>query len=83
MAAFQGLEPGREHVVVREFTDFDGRVHPVGERWVFLRHTFLPYDDGLTLMVRSGGADWWIRMWWDERGQGAVVNRLWEYVRVV
>ena len=47
------LQAGQAYVVVQAFTDFDNRLHPVGERWVFLRDSFLPYDSGLTWVVQT------------------------------
>jgi hypothetical protein len=42
---------GCRFVVAEAFTDYDGDVHPAGESWTFLTHNFLPYDDGLSLIV--------------------------------
>ena len=76
------LQPGRHYKVIQAFTDFDRRVHPVGERWQFLRDAFLPYDDGLTWQVQPDeGSSWVIRMWWDERGQLEVIENLDTYVQ--
>ncbi len=46
---FQHLESGKRYRVVKEFVDFDAQLHRLGEQWTFIRHSFLPYDDGLTL----------------------------------
>lgn len=74
--AFMHLEPGQAYVVIREFADFDRLTHPVGERWTFEGHAFLPYDDGLTLMV----TDRWIRLQWREDAQGSIIDNLAEYI---
>lgn len=82
--AFQHLAVGRRYRVVQEFTDFDGSVHPVGEEWTFSGHSFLPYDDGLSLFVSTGGGSVrQIRMRWTPDDQGPVVDALREYVAPV
>ena len=78
---FKFLVPGRAYVVTQAFTDFDGRLHPVGERWIFRRSGFVPYYDGLTLFVQpESGGEWGIRMEWSDGGQGKVIDALEEYV---
>jgi len=39
------------HRVIRTFTDLDGRSHPVGETWTFLRCEPFPQDDGVSWFV--------------------------------
>jgi len=73
---FEHLQPGREYVVLESFVDFDRIEHPVGERWVFEGHAFLPYDDGLTLMV----TDRWIRLQWRDDAQGPIIDALDRYI---
>jgi len=41
-AQFQSLSAGRRYRVIKEFTDYDGALHPAGEEWVFLGYSFLP-----------------------------------------
>ena len=45
------LLPGKKYKVIKEFSDYDKILHPVGEAWTFVETNFLPYDDGLTLHV--------------------------------
>jgi hypothetical protein len=49
------LVRGQRYCVVREFTDYDGHQHLVGETWYFVGTTFVPYHDGLTLHVLVQG----------------------------
>jgi hypothetical protein len=35
---------------VKQFTDFDGKLHPVGESWTYLGKNFVPYHDGLSAL---------------------------------
>jgi len=82
--AFKHLTPGHQYQVTRDFTDFDGADHRSGERWTFLGHTFLPYDDGLSLFVSvDGHAEWHIRLQWRPDQQRAVIEALNGYIREV
>src|SRR5690606_16962234 len=72
---FGHLVIGRRYRVVKAFADFDRGEHPVGETWVFEGHSFLPYDDGLSLFVSSEpGRVRQIRMRWAPEDQGPVVD---------
>ena len=79
--SYHFLEPRRRYRVVRAFVEHDGRDHPVGEEWMFLRASFLPYEDGLPLFVSQDGQNEWpIRLQWREEAQGAVIDALHLYV---
>lgn len=45
------LIPNKKYTVVKEFTDYDKIVHPVGEQWIYLEQNFTAYYDGLTIYV--------------------------------
>ena len=78
------LEPGKRYRVVKEFTDFDREIHPVGEEWVFIGTAFLPYDDGRSLFVSADGTrEWHIRMQDREEEQRGILDTLYEYVVAV
>ena len=78
---FKFLLPGKRYVVTRKFADYDQRTHLVGERWTFLKASFVPYYDGLTLEVQpEQGSVWRIRMEWLESDQGEIVDNLEQYV---
>jgi hypothetical protein len=48
---------------------------------MFLRASFLPYDDGLSLFVSQDGQNEWpIRLQWRKEAQGAVIDTLHLYV---
>lgn len=80
-AGFRHLLPEQRYRVVRAFTDHDRIVHPVGESWTFLRSTFLPYEDGLSLFVaRDGGAEMQIRLQQRAEAEGAIIDALDRYV---
>lgn len=79
---FMHLVIGRRYRVVKAFADFDAGEHPVGEEWVFQGHSFLPYDDGLSLFVApEEGKTRQIRMRWTPDDQGPIVDRLQDYVQ--
>jgi hypothetical protein len=50
---FRHLRPGGRCFVARPFVDYDQIGHSVGECWTFVRHAFLPYEDGLTLVLAA------------------------------
>jgi hypothetical protein len=78
---FKHLAVGRRYRVVMEFVDFDGVVHPAGESWTFLGHSFLPYDDGLSLFVSlDDEQEWHIRMQWRPEAQAAIIDGLHDHV---
>ncbi len=75
------LVSGRRYRVIIPFIDFDGVNHPAGEVWTFLRASFLPYDDGLSLFVsqdRQGERQ--IRLQWREEAQGEIADNLTRYL---
>ena len=74
---FAHLVKGAPYVVAREFVDFDGDRHAVGEAWIYLGHGFLPYEDGLTLLISPGGS---IRLQWRPETQGPIIDDLETYL---
>jgi len=75
------LIQGKTYRVITEFTDYDGQVHKVGERWRFLSHNFLPYEDGLTLSIERAGKSSTIRLQWRAEAQASIIDRFSNYVR--
>jgi hypothetical protein len=75
-AAFMHLVPGKTYRVLTPFTDVDGLTHPEGETWLFKGYNFLPYDDGLTLIIEPGS----LRLQWRPEAQGEIINDLAAYV---
>lgn len=74
------LVAGHSYVVVRDFVDFDGHVHPAGERWTFTGYTYLPYNDGLSLFVTlDGQPERQIRLV-DDRLPTSVATRLGDFI---
>jgi hypothetical protein len=79
------LEPGKQYVLVKPFTDYDRNVHPVGETWVFSRTAFLPYEDGLTLHVFLPGNPREVicRLQWRREEQADIIEQFSDYVAEV
>ena len=79
---FAGSEliAGKTYRVTKEFVDYDGHPHPVGETWRFVAHNFLPYDDGLTLFVEREGRDHTFRLQWRTETQGHIVSGFSDFV---
>ncbi len=76
------MEPA-SYRVIAEFTDFDGKVHPVGEAWRYLERNFFPYDAGLTLYIEQDDEKRSIRLQDYEEAQGPIIDHFWQYVERV
>ena len=77
------LFPGQTYRVITAFKDYDGIIHAVGERWRFVGKNFLPYEDGLTLLVEMNGQNVSLRLQWREETQGQVIDNFSEHVEAV
>jgi hypothetical protein len=78
---FHHMDVGKRYRVIKEFKDFDGQVHPVGEEWTYVGTAFLPYDDGRSIFVSlDGEKEWHIRMQDRPEEQGPILDKLHEYV---
>ncbi len=77
------LEPGKTYQVISTFKDYDGIIHPIGESWRFVKKSFLPYEDGLTLFVEKDGQEVWIRLQWRPEMQGQLIDNFHEFVEQV
>ncbi|WP_420139277.1 DUF3601 domain-containing protein [Sphingomonas sp.] len=79
--AYGGLMPGHSYEVAKAFRDYDGDLHPQGERWRYLTYSFLPYDDGLSLFVAiTPDQEWHIRLQDRPEEQGEIVRHLSDYI---
>ena len=79
VSAFE-LRPQATYRVIAAFADYDKRMHEVGERWKFLRQSFLPYEDGLSLFVERGGQEIQIRLQCRDEEQNAIVQAFSDFV---
>lgn len=80
----QFLKADHRYRVIKEFVDHDSSRHPIGEEWVFLGYSFLPYEDGMSFFVSlAGEQEWLIPLQWRDEQQGAILNALGEYVQAV
>ena len=71
---------GKTYRVIRAFEDYDGLPHSVGETWRFVSHSFLPYDDGLTLYVERDGRAAPFRLQWRTETQGHIISEFSSFV---
>ena len=79
---YQMLQPGQRYAVVRDLTDFDGHVHPVGETWTYLTQSFIPYHDGLSLFVSLDGTrEWQIPLQLIREEQAGIASQLASYIQ--
>lgn len=74
------LTPGHTYQVITTFKDYDGGIHPVGERWRFVGKNFLPYDDGLSLLLDKNGQSVSLRLQWRAEAQGQIIDNFSDYV---
>ena len=74
------LEQGQPYQVIKEFTDYDREVHPVGERWTYVGTAFLPYEDGLSLFVVKDGVELMYRLQLREEEQAGIINNFKDFV---
>ena len=78
---YQHLVAGRRYRVARSFIDFDRTEHLVDERWEFLGHGFVPYDDGHTFYIRhDDGSETSFRMQGYPEEQGPILGKLAEHI---
>ena len=74
------LVPGKTYRVIAAFKDYDGADHSIGESWRFVKKSFLPYEDGLTLFVEKDGKPIQIRLQWRTETQGPLIDNFSNYV---
>lgn len=77
------LVPGKVYCVAVSFTDYDGKLHQVGENWRFVSKNFLPYEDGLTLFIEQNGESASIRLQWRDETQGHIIDNFSDFVEEV
>jgi hypothetical protein len=77
----QFLVAGQRYRVIRPFTDFDRDLHPIGEEWIFLGCSFVPYHDGMSFFVSLDGVqEWQIRLQWVPEEQSEILDKLATYL---
>jgi hypothetical protein len=74
------LMAGKTYRVVIAFKDYDGLIHPAGESWRFIRKSFLPYEDGLSLFVERNAQQESYRLQWREETQGQIIDYFSDFV---
>jgi hypothetical protein len=79
------LTPGQKYRIIKPFTDYDRALHKVGQCWTFVETHFLPYEDGLTVMVRLDGNPTTLafRLQWRPEQQADIINNFLDYVEPV
>ena len=74
------MVPGNKYYVKQPFTDYDKYVHNLGESWVFVNKSFLPYEDGLTLFIGQNGSQHSFRMQARPEEQDEIIANFSQYV---
>ncbi len=85
MSNAPNLIPNQKYIVTKEFTDYDHILHPVGETWTFVRTSFLPYEDGLSLFVipENSSVEISYRLQWRIDQQAEIIDHFEDYVRLL
>ncbi len=80
--AWEYLAAGKRYQVVREFSDADQSVHPVGEAWTFLGYNYQAMDEGYLFFVSTDGQqEWHIPM--QRQEQAAVIENPMNYLQPI
>ena len=74
------LVSGQTYRVIKAFVDYDGTVHPVNESWRFIKKSFLPYEDGLSLFVERNQQNVSFRLQWRAESQGQIIDKFSDFV---
>ena len=77
------LIPGQVYKVKAPFTDYDGVLHPAGETWRFVRKSFLPNEDGLSLFIEKNDQPGAIRLQWRPETQGQLIQDFSDYMALL
>jgi hypothetical protein len=77
------LKSGETYKVIKEFTDFDGKIHEVGECWTFEKTAYLPYHSGLSFYVIENGQRVMYRFHDEPEAQQELLNNFMSYVESV
>lgn len=83
MKDIYNLKNGETYQVIKEFADFDGKVHAAGETWVFEKTTYLPYNSGLSLFVVKNGRSVMHRFQDEPEKQQEILDNFMSYVEAV
>lgn len=76
------LIANKKYKLIKEFIDYDGKAHPVGETWTFVRTDFAPHDDGLSISAfgKDESDHKGFRLQWVEEQQKDIIENFKEYV---
>jgi Domain of unknown function (DUF3601) len=83
MTDINNLKKGETYKVIREFSDYDSKIHHVGETWTFEKTTFLPYESGLSLFVTENGQSVMYRFQDEPQQQRDLLSNFMNYVNSV
>jgi hypothetical protein len=83
MTDISNLKSGSSYIVIKEFTDYDGKIHELGETWTFVKTAFLPYESGLSLFVIESEKEIIYRFQDEAEEQKDLLNDFMNYVEFV
>lgn len=77
------LTPNQKYRVIKEFIDADGTTHKIGDTWVFLACSYVPYDNGLQWFITLDNTqEWLVPLWLEEEAHRRVDAHLEEYLEI-
>lgn len=76
------LIANQKYKLIKEFVDYDGKAHPVGETWTFVKTDYNAYHEGLIVSVYGKDASdkKGFRLQWIEGEQKDTIENFKEYV---
>lgn len=75
------LVKGKTYIVIKEFTDYDGRKHPVGEKFEFDLYDYYFLDMGYTLYIKKNGEEKIMRLKDHKKHQAQLIKTLPDYIK--
>ena len=66
--------------VIKEFTDYDRSIHPIGETWIYRGTNFLPYEDGVSVFITVDDHLYNFRLQWRPEEQADIIDNFPSFV---
>jgi hypothetical protein len=78
------ISRGELYQVIVSFSDTDGDLHDIGERWTYLGSWFSKLDDDVTLFVSApDGKNFQFSLHWKPDAQQHVIQNILTYIKRV
>jgi hypothetical protein len=74
------LPQDKQYRVIKEFTDYDRIIHPIGETWIYRGTNFLPYEDGVSVFITVDDHLYNFRLQWRTEEQADIIDNFPSFV---